>query len=287
VTIKPATSYDEQVTKLKERGCIIDDENFCIEILKRINYYRLTAYFLPFKTNGDKYLPGTNFNTVYQIYEFDRKLRSLLLSALEELEIYLRSGIAYLSAHEYGPLGYMDANNYNNHHNHKAFCEDISRQIHVHHEKPFVKHHLEKYQGQFPIWVIVELFSFGMLSKLYSHFTTSFQKKISTYLFHTTYSNVHSWLQCCTDLRNICAHYGRLYYELLPSIPAHLPGSIYKRSNRRLFATVYVLSRLYPDKDKWNLAVLVEFESLIEQYQPYIQMDYIGFPEDWPIILGK
>ncbi len=46
--IKPATTYDEQIEKIKSRGCIIDNEQWAKEVLQQINYYRLTAYFLPY-----------------------------------------------------------------------------------------------------------------------------------------------------------------------------------------------------------------------------------------------
>jgi len=46
---KIPTTYEEQVQILRSRGCIIRDESFCLEKLSAINYYRFSAYFLPFK----------------------------------------------------------------------------------------------------------------------------------------------------------------------------------------------------------------------------------------------
>lgn len=43
--LKSATTFDEQLNKIKDRGCIIGDEVWAKDILKQINYYRLTAYF--------------------------------------------------------------------------------------------------------------------------------------------------------------------------------------------------------------------------------------------------
>jgi abortive infection bacteriophage resistance protein len=108
VQLKPPTTYSWQLEKLRSRGCQISDIPLCEKVLSRINYYRLSAYFLPSqKTNGD-YIPGTDFNMVYQIYEFDRKLRNLIFAAIEEVEIYLRSKFAYYHAHKYGAFGYMN-----------------------------------------------------------------------------------------------------------------------------------------------------------------------------------
>jgi abortive infection bacteriophage resistance protein len=131
------------------------------------NYYRLSAYFLPFKKADGNYIPGTDFNTVYQIYEFDRKLRNLIFAAIEEVEIYLRAKFAYYHAHKYGALGYMDAANYNQRHRHDRFKELIETEIKNNRKVLFVQHHAANYGGQFPVWVRTELFTFGMLSYFY------------------------------------------------------------------------------------------------------------------------
>ncbi|MCZ9890109.1 hypothetical protein [Brachyspira hyodysenteriae] len=47
--IKRPYKYEEQLQKLKDRGCIINDDKKCISILESVNYYRFSAYFLPFK----------------------------------------------------------------------------------------------------------------------------------------------------------------------------------------------------------------------------------------------
>ncbi|GBR75265.1 abortive infection bacteriophage resistance protein, partial [Candidatus Termititenax aidoneus] len=162
--MKQPNTYTQQIEKLRSRGCIIPDVEFCKEVLANINYYRLSAYFLPYKTASDKYLPNTNFNTIYRIYEFDRKLRAILFSAIEEVEITLRARLAYFHANKYGALGYKDANNFNTRHHHDKFIERINTVINDNKKVLFVQHHNKKYNGAFPIWVIIELFTFGMLS---------------------------------------------------------------------------------------------------------------------------
>jgi abortive infection bacteriophage resistance protein len=56
---------------------------------------------------------ATDFNDVYQIYEFDQSLRNLLFAAIEEVEIHLRAKFAYCHAHKYDATSYLDAANYN------------------------------------------------------------------------------------------------------------------------------------------------------------------------------
>jgi len=67
-----------------------------MEILSQLNYYRLTAYFLPFRNKQDEsYRNGTSFETVYLMYEFDRRLRGLLFKVIEEIEIYVLIMVDY------------------------------------------------------------------------------------------------------------------------------------------------------------------------------------------------
>lgn len=265
---------------LKQRGCYISDEQFAKEVLRQINYYRLTAYFLSFKTANGNYIDGTSFHTIYRIYEFDRKLRSLLYSLIEEIELMLRTQLSYYYAHRYGPLGYMSEGNFNNKHNHKKFIEHYEQSIKNNKNQPFVKHHLNNYEGCFPIWVLIELFSMGELSHFFSDLLRHDKKTISADLFHSTDTNVSSWLRCLTDLRNCCAHYSRLYNYKFTAIPATPLGCTYKLNNK-IFDYVIVLKLLYYDIMRWKNEFLPNLEALMEEYKGSIILMDIGFPENW------
>lgn len=277
---KPATTFDEQLELLKRRNCLVSDPVFCKQVLEKVNYYRFSAYFLPFRLPDGNYRKGTSFHQVYRIYEFDRKMRRILFSAIEQIEVYLRTQLAYFHAHKYGPLGYMDNVNYGTKHNHSCFEYLLDNEIRHNKNILFVKHHLEKYDGKFPIWVATELFSFGMLSYFYSDMKTSDKKDLSRTLYGTTYKNMDSWLRCCTDLRNICAHYGRLYYRIFSAVPA-TPEGLDIKLGRRLFDNIEMLKFLYPDRERWNHEILPSISALIEEYHGDISYKHIGFPDDW------
>jgi len=280
IPVKIPTTYQEQMEKLKSRGCVIDDERLCLETLKSVNYYRLTAYFLPFLQDNKTYSKDLHFSRVYRIYEFDRKLRSILFSALEEVETYLRSRFSYFHAHTYGAVGYLDAKNYSGKHDHEKFQKNLNREIDHNSQVLFVRHHLENRDGVFPIWVIIELFSFGMLSYFFNDLSTQDQKRLASDLYGTSPQNIKSWLRCCTDLRNICAHYGRLYYRVFPALPAGMK-EMPDRAKRRLWGAVMALRSLYPYKEKWNADIVPAFESLFHLYHRDIDLYHIAFPKDW------
>ena len=277
--LKAPTTYEEQLEILQKRHVVIEDVAACVAVLESVNYYRLIAYFLPFKQSDGTYGEGVRFRQAYRIYEFDRKLRGILLAALEEVEIYLRARFAYYHAHTYGAEGYLETQNFSSRHRAEKFRENLAREVSNNRRSAFVQHHRERYEGHFPIWVIVELFSFGMLSQFYGDMKTADQKVLSRALYQTIPKNVVSWLRCCTDLRNICAHYGRLYFRKFPATPACVPVGDGEIS--RLWGAVLALRALYPAPDKWNREVLTQLTALLEEYEEDIVWEHIGFPPDW------
>ena len=288
---KPPLNYEEQLEKLKKRGCIINDDKKCISILESVNYYRLSAYFLPFKLNDGNYKEGLSFERVFSIYEFDRKLHGILFNALEETEIFLRSKIAYFHAHKYGALGYMEKSNFykksddKNHKKkkkkfHKNFIENFKREIEKNKNILFVKHHIKNYGGEFPIWAASEMFTFGMLSKFFANMKLQDQKSLSSDIYKTKPKYVGSWLRCCTDLRNICAHYGRLYFRIFSAAPSGI-DNLEEKSKRKLWGAILSLKKLYPFKDKWNNETLKKLISLVDEHKSNIDLEHVGFPNNW------
>lgn len=95
---KAPISLRDQVLSLKARGLIIKDEKRAESYLSNISYYRLRAYTYPFQDNNDPNHPFTvpvTIEEIIQLYVFDRKLRLLILDALEKIEIALRTQIIY------------------------------------------------------------------------------------------------------------------------------------------------------------------------------------------------
>lgn len=95
--LKQPTSYEEQLNRLIMHGIVVDDRDRAIDILKRLNYYRFTGYALQFRVNpwDSTYVEGTTFESVYNLYMVDEKLRDLFRMYIEKAEVYYRTQIAY------------------------------------------------------------------------------------------------------------------------------------------------------------------------------------------------
>ena len=280
-TLKPATTFEEQVKLLEQRGLIIADKEFALDVLSKVNYYRFSAYLLPFKNQDSNYYrDGVSFNRVYKIYEFDRKLRNLMLSAIEPIEILLKTQLAYYHAHKYGAEGFISPENFQNEDWHEKFILEFNQTVKKNSKALFIKHHLENYNGRFPVWVAVEVFSFGMLSKFYANMKSEDRKYIARKIFYSGPDHLRSWLNCLTQLRNRCAHYMRLYFQNLVVFPM-LPRGSYESNSQKIFDVIFVMKYLYLDHKQWRNGFVRILEALLAEYSSDIQLKYIGFPDNW------
>jgi abortive infection bacteriophage resistance protein len=106
---KPALTYEKQVELLKSRGLNFDDEEVALHCLKRIGYFRLSAYFVPFKISGqDRFASDATFRKILDLYQFDARLRLLAMQAIDHIEVSVRASLTYKLGHESGPFGYVD-----------------------------------------------------------------------------------------------------------------------------------------------------------------------------------
>lgn len=274
-TKTPAT-LRQQIETLEKRGCVINDREYAEECLTRISYYRLAHYFEPFRNGKHSYKEGTTFGAVMNIYDFDRCLRRLIMTYLEETEIYFRAIISNFHALKYGALGYLNAASFDNRHNHSAFLSKIERLVESNEKEQFVIHHKKKYGGVMPLWAVTELFSFGTLAYFYADMKESDQKELADRYFSLNYRCIESRLMCMSDLRNACAHYSRLYdnpFEDIPKAAADCECS----TDNTLKSYLIAARSLYPDKEKWDDEFVGSLNGLIEKYDMKDKMSAYGF----------
>ena len=275
----PAT-INEQIKILKQRGCIIGDEKKARDTLKYINYYRLSNYFEPFSVSKHKYEDGTTFEKIMRVYEMDRKLRSVLLAALEEVEIALRAAISNYHALKYGALGYLNPSCFNLSHNHASFLGRINHLVEANEDRQFVKHYNSKYGGKFPLWVMMELFSFGSLAFFYKDMKNPDKKELADEYYNCSSSELDNWIFCLNELRNACAHYCRLYgttFPVEPKTPADFPETL----EANVFGYIIVLKQLFHGHDNWNERVVKPISRMLKKNENDIRLSDLGFPEGW------
>ena len=113
---KKALSVEDQADLLLKRG-LLADRNTLISRLKVVNYYRLSGYLYPFRRRDaagnptDDFVPGTQFDQIWRRYNFDRRLRMVLLDAIERIEVAVRTQLVYQFVLAHGPFGHLDQKN--------------------------------------------------------------------------------------------------------------------------------------------------------------------------------
>ena len=284
--LKPALTFEEQITHLREKHALeIKNTSEAISILSRINYYRLSAYGIGLKRTDDaeKFVDGISLTHLYHLYVFDSHLRNELFHLIEHVEIELRTQIAYHLSLTYGPEGYANPANFinrldrNRNSIHEITMEKFYNEVKHQKNLPCVKHHQMKYGGRFPAWAAVELFTFGMLSSLYSIMKTPDQKKIASF-YGIDAKHLNSWMQSLVDVRNKCAQYGRIYNMPLPRTPSlYKEYSLYQ--SNKIFSVILVLKRLTQGSAVWN-NFFITLCGLIEKY-PEVHLEFMDFPENW------
>lgn len=284
---KPAT-FDEQIGILEKHGISINNCKHAKDILKFVNYYRLTGYALQFRVseNESLYTGNISFDDVYNIYKADEHLRNLLRLYIEKAEIYYRTQIAYgfaISKCTVPPYDqHYDENNFYDKGGYNRVMENFGREKDYYKDSLIVKHHKDKYSGKMPIWVMVELMSFSGLSKLYKSMYISEKSEIAKAI-GVNYTTLENHLHCLSVLRNKCAHGARLYNtEFYP--PAKFTSEFLKRNpeikNNSLFAYILILLKRLPDKQS-KQELIESVQNLIEQYKNDIDIKLMGFPTNY------
>ena len=93
---KSPLTVEQQLQQLKDRSLIIEDDGFALSQLRTISYYRLSAYWYPFRkieqggAIADDFEEKTHFDEVMTLYEFDRRLRQLVKQFRDTHKIILR-----------------------------------------------------------------------------------------------------------------------------------------------------------------------------------------------------
>lgn len=291
-------SLQEQADLLmKERGLIADRESL-IRHLREVGYYRLSGYWYIFKRcnaaeaedpSDERFIEGTAFEEIWSLYTFDRQLRLVTLDAIERVEVYFRTQLAYELAKETGAFGYLDKkslprldkNGYDNFMNHCRNEYERSRE-------PFVLHFKRKYgdtEGMPPYWIMVNIMDFGTMLRLYRGAPARVRNGIANRI-GVSVQVLESWLVALNTTRNICAHHGRLWNRGIgtrPIIPTvkkypewHQPFEVRADKTCGILTILsFLLERVAPDTSwRTKLFALLDTGSADE-------LDRMGFTEGW------
>lgn len=299
---KPPLAIPEQVQLLKDRGMSIEDDERAARYLHSIGYYRLSAYLLPFinrsqNAQNHQLESGTRFEDVLQLYILDRKLRLIVLEAIERIEVAVRTCWANeLSLKAQDAHAFMNPQHFKDPWKHQKNLSKVAHELKENNER-FVRHYLDKYTHPYlpPIWAMAETLSFGALSHWYENTQNNkIKASVAKAVGLPTVEVTEGVLHALTLVRNTAAHHSRLwnrqFVKSLPNIKRLNKSLVIEQTNdkhgntqlqpsKKLYNYLVVISHMMINiqpKTKWN-------QRLIELLQEFGQskLEAMGFPNGW------
>lgn len=223
---KTYKSYRQQLRILRSRGMVINrgsQASRVMKILARENYYNVINGYKDLflaspatPTSEEIYKPGTTFDEVYALYTFDRELRNIYLKYLLKLENSFKTVISHEFSAKYGHDNYLKIANFDNSTESKIASsikligdiqQEIARQMSKHHQ--VVTHYMTEH-GYIPLWVLVNVLTFGKIENFYKNMKPVDQTSVAKE-FGLQPEELGKYMHMLALARNKCAHDERFY----------------------------------------------------------------------------
>lgn len=300
---KKFKTLQEQVDILESKGLLIEDRDKCIDILLRENYFFINGYrHLLMKSPQDRnFVVGSTFRELYSIFLFDRYLRNIIFKNLLIVENNMKSIISYQLSKKYGyrEKDYLNAKNFTNDPDKSRRVKDLinkmKRQIRVNGQQHTATMHYITNYGYIPLWVLVKLLSFGVISDLFTVLKPEDKVGIAD-IYDVEVSQLEDFLPILANYRNLCAHEDILYdHRTDKSIDNNIyheklgilqMDDEYIYGKNDIFAVVIILKYLLTDAEFRLMMREIDYEigklsGVIKSIPLAKILDRIGFPENY------
>lgn len=300
---KQFKTLDEQIEIFKHKGLVIEDEKYAKEVLLRENYFFLNGYrHLFYKSETEKaFIPGTTFEELYSMFLFDRSFRNVLFKYLLVIENNLKSITSYQLSKKYGykEKDYLKVKNFTQIPERQRQVNDLikkmKRQIRINGSQHTATSHYVSHYGYIPLWILVKVLSFGVVSEMVSILKPEDQKDISN-IYGIETDDFINYLPILANYRNLCAHEDILYenrtqkeisdtiYHKILNIPRDEEGYIYGKND--LFALIIIMKQMLLKEEFKNMTF--ELDNIVQTLNynlTSIKIDKVlnqmGFPLNW------
>lgn len=222
--------------KYIQSGLSVSDDDYhkALAYFQFVGAYRLKGYLHHYIHPKDKSFPKSfEFEYLRQQYEFDRELRGLVISAIDRIEIAIRTVMSNYLSLRYGAHWFLNESIFNRTRewDHEKLINKIRDDVKNAQKRTFIQHYYENYDHpEFPpSWAVSEVVSFGFWSKTYAILKEPAVKKAISMKFGIDQPEVfRSWIHALTVLRNHAAHHAQILRS-----PIRVKPSNYKRKKIR------------------------------------------------------
>lgn len=300
---KKFKNLDEQLEILKYKGLVIQDETFAKKILLRENYFFINGYRYPFfiSSSNKKYIEGTSFEELYSLFLFDRAFRNIIFKNLLIIENNLKSITSYQLSKKYGyrEKDYLKNKNFTSKPEKQRQVNDLikkmKRQIRVNGQQHTATQHYVSNYGYIPMWILVKVLSFGIVSEMFTVLKKEDQQEICE-IYRITRDEMITYLPILANYRNLCAHEDIVYdnrtqrciddtiYHQMLKIEKENGEYCYGKND--LFALIIIMKQVLDYEDFLNMTL--ELDRTISNLAYNLKtisinkiMNLMGFPANW------
>ena len=286
---KQPLDYSEILDLLESRGLIIKDRNKAIDCLKVVSYFRLDNYFHPMESDKVRHIfkPNSTFDNAMDLYRFDCDLRELIFTAIQAVEIALRSKMIHHISLQYGAFWFTNESLFRDSNIHHKCLEQIRQELKRTREEFIIEHSVKYNEPDVPpVWKTLEVTSFGTLSKLFCNFADNkIKKRIAREFNLPQHVVLESWIKSSVVLRNYLAHHSRVWnrkFPIKPQMTTPLRGDWvtppignYDKLYSQLCYLQY-LQNVIRSNNNFN----VRLKALLTEH-PNVDIAAMGFPDTW------
>jgi abortive infection bacteriophage resistance protein len=224
-------SYTDQLAILEARGLGVDDKVVALRWLCHLNYYRFKLYASVFWQSGQsRYVVGSSFADVLWLYHFDQALRELVLSAIKCVEVSVRSRLAYEVGHRSGPHAHLDTCQFRHVDRCIEMLNGLRSELRRSREDFLAPYRPSESIGNIPVWVAVEVASFGVISKMLSGQASVSLRQAVADTYGMDERVLCAAMHHLNVVRNTAAHHGRLWnrrFNIELSLPRKKPAGLW------------------------------------------------------------
>ena len=291
---KQVLTIAQQVQSYIDAGMEITSQADVEKVLKSVGFYRLRGYSFHLYDNATKkYVPGTKFEDILKLYQFDQELSVLILSMISKIEVALRVRLVEALLIHGEPLVLQDSSIFREKklywQNMATIASEIARSNDV-----FIKHNFDNHDGEVPVWAVVEVLSFGTLSKIIKNLKTgagsSYSILAANYRYKSKKGNLvnpsqkmfASWVQSVSVLRNMCAHNSRIYNRTIHTTPEILDVDKItpQPAHNGLYQILLAMKYLRFSDEEW-IVFVEKLDKLIQPNSSLISLVAMNLPTDW------
>lgn len=290
---KPAATPEQLLHKLEARGLVVSTANRqqALAYLRFVGGYRLKGYWFHVVDPTTKQFPtGYTFEQVAARCELDRELRAATITAIDRLEVAIRSVIANFLSLKHSPHWFLNTSIFkpNREWGIGQLIKKIEEEVNRSEGKRFVNHYYSHHDDPYlpPSWAISECVSFGFWSRTFSIIRDANDKKAISKKFGIDQPDVFkSWVHALSIIRNIAAHHGQFLKVKFGVSPANYKSEGVKFNDNKSFFAVATVINFLLNKTELPQSWKFDLEKIFIKY-PGVNISDLGFPADWKSMPG-